>query len=59
MFLFSCYYGTDSYHGLLNWSHINKYFDSENFWFYIEIKIFSSQSSLQTFKGYISSFFTF
>ena len=23
---------------LLNWSYVNKYFDSESYWFYIEIK---------------------
>ena len=53
----SCYYSTDYCHWLLNWSYVNNYFDSKNYWFYIEIKRFSSQSNLQVFKGYICSFF--
>ena len=36
--IFSCYYCTDSCHWLLNWSYVNKYFDSESYTFYIEIK---------------------
>ena len=27
-----------SHNWLLNWSYVNKYFDSESYWFYIEIK---------------------
>ena len=38
MLLFSCCHYTDSCHWLLNWSYIDKYFDSESYWFYIEIK---------------------
>ena len=36
--LLSCCHYTDDHHWLLNWSYIDKYFDSESYWLYIEIK---------------------
>ena len=36
-------------------TYVNEYLDSENYWFYTEIKkVFTPQSSLQAFKRYIS-----
>ena len=38
MCLLSCYYNTDGCHWLLNRCFVNECFDSESYWFYIEIK---------------------
>ena len=36
--LFLCYCYTDDCYWLLNWRYVNKYFGSESYWFYTEIK---------------------
>ena len=46
----------DGCHWLLKWTYINKYFDCESCWFYIEIKKVFTRS-LQGFKVYICNFF--